>query len=286
MLSKTGKNKRENLKKNLKKCKGNLEILHVYYFPKEKFERDANMEENHTGSGWKNNKHKKIIGAMAIAVFLILSAAVCWFVGRPLLAFVSEPGEFQAWVDAHGIWGRLAFIGMMALQIIIAVIPGEPLEIGAGYAFGTWEGTILCLVGAIVGSVIVFLFVRYFGIKIVEVFFSVEKIRSLKFLQNTKRLNLLVAILFFIPGTPKDLLSYFIGLTKMKLSTWILITGLARIPSVITSTIGGEALGMQNYQFAIAVFAATLIISGAGLLIYRKICQKEEGKAIKATQNK
>ena len=100
----------------------------------------------------------------------------------------------------------------------------------------------------------------------------------MKFLQNTKKLNILIFILFFIPGTPKDLFTYFIGLTPMKLRTFLILSSIARIPSVISSTIGGEALGLQNYTFAIAVFILTAAISGIGLLIYRKITIHSAGK--------
>ena len=168
---------------------------------------------------------------------------------------------------------------MMVLQIFVAIIPGEPLEIGAGYAFGMAEGTFLCLVSAVIGSLLIFLFVRNFGIKAVEIFFPREKLRSIKFLQDTKRRDFLIFLLILIPGTPKDLLSYFVGLTDMKLSKWLLITAVGRIPSVITSTIGGDALGMQNYSFVIIVLLATLGISGAGLLAYHKICSAHREKA-------
>ena len=120
--------------------------------------------------------------------------------------------------------------------------------------------------------------VRYYGIKAVEEFFPRNKIYSLSFLKNERKLNLLVFAIFFIPGTPKDLLSYFIGLTKMKLSTWIVITTTARIPSVMTSTIGGDALGMENYEFAIIVFLATLLISIVGLGLYNRICGAQIAK--------
>ena len=221
-------------------------------------------------------KQKKWIAATSIVVFILLSAAVFWFVGRPLMRFVSEPEKFRSWVSESGIWGKLAFVGMMILQIFIAVIPGEPLEIGAGYAFGTLEGTILCLIGIVIGSALVFGFVRKFGVKAVEVFFSKEKISSLKFFQNTKRLNLLIFIVFFIPGTPKDVLSYIVGLTDMKFTTWLAIAGVARIPSVITSTIGGDALGMGHHRFAIAVFVCTLVISAIGIWIYSRIRKAHE----------
>jgi membrane protein DedA with SNARE-associated domain len=73
----------------------------------------------------------------------------------------------------------------------------------AGYAFGIWEGTLLCLVGAVIGSIIVFALVRHFGVKLVEVFYPREKIMSLRFLQNKKRMNLLVILILLIPGTPR-----------------------------------------------------------------------------------
>ena len=221
-------------------------------------------------------RHKKIASIISISVFLLFCAAVFYFVGRPMLAFVSEPEKFRLWVDQKGLLGKAAFVGMMALQVVIAIIPGEPLEIGAGYAFGIWEGTLLCLIGQVIGSIIVFVFVKYVGIRAVEAFFSKEKIQSLKFLQNHKRLDLLVFILFFIPGTPKDILTYFVGLTPMSLATFLLITFFARIPSVITSTIGGDAIGLQNYQFAVIVFVVTMVISAAGILIYQRITKRHE----------
>ena len=202
---------------------------------------------------------------------LIFIAAVGYLVGKPMIEFVREPERFRAWVDSSGFVSRVIFVGMVVFQLIIALIPGEPLEMGAGYAFGAVEGTILCIIGCVIGSALVFLFVRRFGVKLVEVFFPREKIRSLRFLQDSRRLNLLTFIVFFIPGTPKDLLSYFIGLTDMKLGTWLFITAVARIPSIVTSTVTGDALGLKDYQFALIAFGVTLALSLAGILVYRRL---------------
>jgi len=219
---------------------------------------------------------RKTASLISITVFVLFTIAVFYFIGEPMLKFVSEPEKFRLWVSEKGFWGKASFVGMTALQVVIAIIPGEPLEIGAGYAFGIWEGTLLCLIGQVIGSIIVFVFIRYIGIRAVEAFFPKDKIQSLAFLKDHKKLDLLVFILFFIPGTPKDILTYFVPLTSMRLSTFLLIMFAARIPSVITSTIGGNALGLQNYQFAAAVFAATILISGIGILIYRRITKQKE----------
>ena len=222
------------------------------------------------------DRQKKWIAGTGVFLFLVLSALVCWFAGRPLIRFVREPERFQAWVDAQGVRAPLLFVGMVVLQIVVAIIPGEPLEIAAGYAFGALEGTLLCLIGALVGRVAVFLLVRRFGVRAVEVFFPLEKLQSLRFLQNEKKLTFWVFFLFFLPGTPKDVLCYIVGLTKLPLRSWIIISTIAPIPSIITSTIGGSALGMGRYTFAAAVFGATLAISAAGLLVYRRVSRRNE----------
>lgn len=221
-------------------------------------------------------RHKKGVGILSIVVFVVFSALVCWFVGRPMLRFVEQPEIFRDWIDSKGMFGQLIFIGMVALQVVFAIIPGEPLEIGAGYAFGAFEGTVLCIIGGLLGSVIVFAFVRVFGVRVVELFFPIEKINNLKFLKNTKNFEVVAFMIFMIPGTPKDIMTYFLGLTKIKTSHFMLIASVARLPSIITSTVGGDALGMQNYVFAIVVFAVTLVVSCAGLLIYRFICKRNE----------
>ena len=222
------------------------------------------------------DRQKKWIAGSGLALFFLLSALVCWFAGRPLIHFAQEPERFRQWVDQQGPLAPLLFTGMVILQVIVAVIPGEPLEIAAGYAFGAVEGTILCVLGTFLGGILVFLLVRRFGLRAVEIFFPTEKLQRLRFLHNARRLARWVFLIFFLPGTPKDVMCYFVGLTSMPLRTWALISAVARLPSIITSTVGGNALGMGEYTFAIIVFAATLVISGIGLLLYRAVCSARE----------
>ena len=220
---------------------------------------------------WDQQKKKRAVALTCLGAALLMMVAIFWFVGRPLIAFVSQPERFRTWVDSHGILGRLAFVGMMMFQVFIAIIPGEPLEIGAGYAFGAVEGTLLCLLATTLSSVVIFLIVKRYGMKFVTLFVSEEKLHSLKFLRDTRRLELLTFLLFFIPGTPKDVLTYVVGLTPMKLRVWVLITAVARIPSIVTSTVTGDALGLKDYQFALIAFGVTLALSLAGILVYRRL---------------
>lgn len=221
---------------------------------------------------------RRVVSLLSIFIFIGLFIFLFFAVGKPLIQFVEEPEQFRAWLDSYGIWGRVIFVGMTLLQILIGIIPGEPLEIGAGYAFGVWEGFLLCEIGILIGSALIWCFSHYLGIKAVEAFYPREKLNQLKFLKDSQKLNITTFILFFIPGTPKDMLTYVLGLTPMKLSTCLFITTVARIPSVITSVIGGSALGEQNYLTAVIVFAVTGLISLGGILYYKKKFGKKTPK--------
>ena len=224
-------------------------------------------------SDWTDTQRKRflILGGLLLVAALLL---VGWLVGEPMLRLASDPEAFRQWIAERKTSGLLLYGGMVCFQVFFAIIPGEPLEIAGGYAFGALWGTIACLAAATIGSLLVFLLARRFGLRLVEVFFPKEKLHSIRFLQSSPRRTFLFLVVFMIPGTPKDLMCYFAGLTDMKFPVFLLICSLGRLPSLVTSTIGGDALGTQSYLFAAIVFAVTLLISGAGLLCYRWICKR------------
>lgn len=222
------------------------------------------------------NRRKNIF--LLFTLIIIVSAVALLFVGKPLIRFVSDAEAFRAWVEANTWWSRVAYIGMLIFQVVFAVIPGGAFEVAGGYAFGAVEGTILSVVGTTLGSIIVFLLVKRFGMKYVLLFFSREQLASAKFMHDEKRLYLIAFIAFIIPGTPKDLLCYVAGLTDIKLSRWIAITSIARIPAITISTIGGNAIGTRSYVFAVAVFIVTVVISAIGVLVYRRLTREPAEK--------
>lgn len=207
-------------------------------------------------------------------------AATTWYVGKPMVSMAEDPEAFRAWVDASGLWGRLLFVGMVVLQAVVAFIPGEPIELAAGYAFGFWEGSLLTLAGFLIGSWIVFALVRRFGVKLVEVFFSKNKLDEIKFLQNPKKTKVISFLLMLIPGTPKDMLSYFAGLTRLTAKEWLLIVAVGRIPSLVTSTITGAAAGEKNYLLSAISLSATVLITLAGIWYYRRLTKQEQEETV------
>ena len=104
----------------------------------------------------------------------------------------------------------------------------------------------------------------------------------MRFLKNSRNLNLLIFILLFIPGTPKDVITYVMGVTPIKLTTFLILTSIARIPSILTPAITGNALGVEDYKTAIILYDVTGAVSLVGLLLYPKIStciQKRKSKS-------
>lgn len=221
-----------------------------------------------------NETFKKVIKIASIAIFITI---IC------ILAYISyqvamDKESFKLWMDANGILGRLVFVGMVILQIMVAIVPGGPIEVAGGYAFGAVEGTILFIMGATIGSVIVFLLVRKFGRKVVELYFEEHEIKKLSFLKDDKKRDVFFLILFVIPGTPKDLLCYVAGLTKMKFGMFLVICSIGRLPAVIGSAISGSALSGEKLITAIVALAITVILSGIGIILYYRIVNKKSAE--------
>ena len=212
------------------------------------------------------NRKRKLLAGISAAVMVILLLLVTLILWRWLASFSQE--GLRDYIRSFGAAGWLVFLVLQILQVFIALIPGELLESAAGFVFGPIVGTLLCYAGIVIASSLVFVLTRKFGIKLVEVFVSREKINQLRFLNTEKKRDLLIFLAFFIPGTPKDLLTYFVGLTEIKFRTFLAISLVARIPSVVTSTFGGHLLGVGDYISAIIVYAATAIVSILGMVGY------------------
>lgn len=221
---------------------------------------------------------KKISAAVLIAfstLSCILAAVGFVFIKTNF----SDTDLFRSFVEQNYLLSALALIAICAIQVIIALIPGELVEIAAGYAFGAVFGTIYTLIGITLGSVLVILLARKLGRRFVESLYPREKIDSLPILNDKKRRNALVTLLFLVPGTPKDLITYIIGITDMSIPLYLLLATFARIPSIIMSTIGGNALGDNKFIFAIFAFIISGAISLVGYMIYNRISKRSRKKS-------
>ncbi|MDR3146872.1 MAG: VTT domain-containing protein [Treponema sp.] len=208
-----------------------------------------------------------------LALFIVTTVLLCLFFW-PFIQKLRDPvyrEGFSQWVEAQGFRGVLILSGIQILQIIVAVIPGEPVEFIAGAAYGALYGLVLCLAGCVIATSFIFIVVKKAGLPLLIRFFGREKLDRYVFLRDTKKTALVVFILFLIPGTPKDMLSYIVPLSGLKPRDFVVITAFARIPSILSSTIMGDSVIKGNWGLFLLIFALVAAIGLAGLLFTERI---------------
>ncbi len=220
-----------------------------------------------------NVKLRKVIAIVSLVIALAVFILLTLFVWNWFSSFSNE--EFREYIASFGAAGPLVVFGLQFLQVFVAFVPGEFVESGAGYVLGPFVGTLVCYAGVAAASALVFLLTKKYGVALVELFVSRDKINELAFLKTEKRRNALVFVLFFIPGTPKDLVTYFVGLTDIKLGAFLAISLVARIPSVLSSTVGGHLIGEENYLGALLLYGIVGLFSLGGMLTYNYIMKRK-----------
>jgi uncharacterized membrane protein YdjX (TVP38/TMEM64 family) len=216
----------------------------------------------------KKNAVRLIGFIIFIVVAIIVTAVMIPFIEN--ISTQEGRGEIKQFVAENFVIGVVLFLGLQVIQIVIAIIPGEPIEIIGGILFGMWGGFFLCMVGILAGTVIIFYLVKSFGYPLLTALFSEEKISNIKLFNNQKRVEVLVFVLFLIPGTPKDILTYIVPLTKIKPSTFFILSTVARIPSVASSTLVGASIGEGKWAMSIVIFSLTAIIGLVGIFFNDK----------------
>ena len=93
-------------------------------------------------------------------------------------------------------------------------------------------------------------------------------------MNDEKKLETVIFILYLIPGTPKDVLSYIVPLTDIKPLNFFILLTLARIPSIISSTFAGANLAEGNWFMTIMIFLITAIIGLIGIYFNESFIKK------------
>lgn len=210
-------------------------------------------------------------------------AAAVVLLGVFIFIFVYFYDEFQ-WLSTQegredfieklrgtGVWGVLILTLIQILQVVVAFIPGEMVELASGALYGVFGGLILCLVGLNIGTLIIFGLVRLLGGSYVRENVSQKQYKYLRILNDPDRALVALFFIFLIPGIPKDILIYFIPLTRVKMWKFMIVASIARIPSIISSTFTAEAALNGDYLSAGIIFGVFLVLGILGVVFNKQI---------------
>jgi uncharacterized membrane protein YdjX (TVP38/TMEM64 family) len=208
-----------------------------------------------------------ILGALFVGSIVYVTLRF----GPEVTRLVSNPHKFREYILSFGPWSAVVFMLFQVLQVVIAVIPGEPVQIAGGYIFGTFWGTVYSMLGITAGYIIVFLGVKFFGFPLVKKFVSEKELEKFSALINSPKLETTIFLLFLMPGIPKDILVYIAGLTPIKPVLFFIIITFARFPAMLGSSFIGAKIESSQYLIAIIVSVIASILFVLGYIYKQRI---------------
>lgn len=236
------------------------------------------ISDKQAGEGTKvKSKKLPVLKFVLALVLLVLGGYFLIRYAPQLKQFLTAPStalRLEKWIDSLGIFGIIVLFFLQVLQVFIAVIPSEPIEIAAGISYGGFWGFVICITGVFAGSWLVFRLIRRFGTPFVEKLVSEKKLKEFRFIKNTERLEGITFLLYFIPGLPKDVFTYFAALTPIETKKFLVISMVARIPSILVSAIAGAKYMEGNYIATIVIFGVFALLGIIGMVVYKIVTGK------------
>lgn len=212
----------------------------------------------------------KFGGLIAFFALMVIVVILIW----PYIHEVFEPGGLSRVIDDvrnAGPLGFLILLAMQFMQIVVAFIPGEVVQMAAGMMYGPWLGAAVILLGCIISSAFVFAVVHRLGAPFVRDMVPTKYLDKFNAFEESGKLSIVVFILFLIPAMPKDTFTYLVPLTNMRMRDFLVLSNVGRIPGIVISTYAANGLVDGNITQSIIIFAVVAVIAIVAIVFRDKI---------------
>lgn len=212
----------------------------------------------------KNTPYHLKVKMIILIIFFVSIFLFAFFLSGDIYSIIKDPAMLKKWMNNFGTYEVLMFVLIQVFQVVIFIVPGELVEIAAGFLFGTALGSIYSIIGIALGSAASFIIARALGYEFVKWVVPEQMFNRWNiFINEDKRGGTVLFLLFFIPGTPKDALAYFAGITPVSYIKFIFISMFARLPAIVFSAYIGANIEQKEYTNALIVS----VIAGIAFLI-------------------
>lgn len=212
----------------------------------------------------------KFGGLIAFFALMVIVVILIW----PYIHEAFEPGGLSRVIDDvrnAGPLGVLILLAMQFMQIVVAFIPGEVVQMAAGMMYGPWLGAAVILLGCIISSAFVFAVVHRLGAPFVRDMVPTKYLDKFNAFEESGKLSIVVFILFLIPAMPKDTFTYLVPLTNMRMRDFLVLSNVGRIPGIVISTYAANGLVDGNITQSIIIFAVVAVIAIVAIVFRDKI---------------
>ena len=205
-------------------------------------------------------KRKLAYLKLALLLFIIIGLPVIlFFTCRDTLFNKEWLANLPEFIMQYKGSAAAVLTGMQILQVIICIIPGQPIQLAASYLFGVLKGYLISIVGAVIGAFAAFYIAKELGKDALETIFGEEKVNDYHRKLNSGKGLTAVLLIYLIPGIPKDLVAYVAGISDMRLRPFLIVSTIGRSPGMLGSLLTGYFISRRNYA-AIGILAAVTAV--------------------------
>ena len=218
----------------------------------------------------KLTKQQIALLVVIAVVVLAVKGAVIYF--WPYISSLQEEENqkiFQDWVRSFGPWGIIILLVIQVLQIILFFIPGEVIEFSSGLLYGILGGYLICITGQILAILLTYFLVRIFGKALVDKMVDKETMNKVE--ERHTRAEVLLFFCLLIPGIPKDVFNFVAPYCKVPMWKYIVITLIARFPTVFSSILMGAAILNGEFNLSLVVLIVSATIGICGIIFNKQI---------------
>ena len=206
---------------------------------------------------------KKIIAILKLILLVAIVAGIPAFLYLRYGSGVfskDTASQMIAYLRQNSHIAFLLIIGLQIIQVVVCILPGQPIQFAASYMFGVGIGYLLSIIGAVIGTAISFSLAKALGSEAMHVIFGEEKVREYQRRLNSGRGLMMTFLIYLIPGVPKDLVSYAAGISEMRFRPFVIAATVGRSPAMLGSLLVGHFFGKKNYTAMIILSAAVVIL--------------------------
>jgi uncharacterized membrane protein YdjX (TVP38/TMEM64 family) len=201
---------------------------------------------------------KKTIAGLVVAC-LVLAGFIYVLYAYDFIKYFTDRQYLLHFIKEHRANAAFIFIGLQALQVVAAPVPGEATGFVGGVFFGTGWGILYSTIGLTLGSWIAFMLARLAGRPLVERVIKTETIKRYDYVMKHKGM-FLAFLMFLIPGFPKDILCYLLGLGHMGQRDFLVVSTTGRLLGTALLTLGGTLFRDKRYGALFTLLGASLLL--------------------------
>ena len=201
---------------------------------------------------------KKTVLLLLLLVGVILGGAYLMY-ATGMIDLLTSKNRLLQFIKENRAHAATIFIGLQIVQVVAAPVPGEVTGFVGGILFGPVWGVVYSTIGLTIGSWLAFMLARLLGRPLIERLVSAETIQRHDYVMQHKGL-LLAFLMFLIPGFPKDILCYVLGLGHMRQRDFLLVSATGRLLGTVLLTMGGTYFRDAHYGALFTVVGLSLAI--------------------------